>query len=188
MATIDGNLLFHKGSGKIGNFILRQRNGKTVVYSRPVSETNWAPTPRQEKNREKFAKANEYSKKVLTDVQLRDFYSGFLKKKHLTIQTVAVRDFRKPPIVKGIEVRYKQNQAIIRVEAHDDTKVTGVEVTLIDRYGQVITSGQAQYAEYWYWDFNAGELPQIPGGYRVEAIASDMPGNTGTLTTLLEEK
>lgn len=190
MAKTNNNALTYNWSGKLGGVVFRRlRNGKTIVCKAPVSASNWAPTPRQERNRDKFAAANAYSLKAMNDPELRSFYSTFLRKKSLlTIQTIAVRDFSKPPTVDDIDISEYQKQTTILISADDDTKVVGVVVSVIDTNGLVVTTGQAQLRDRGDWEFNAGELPPIPGGYRVEAIASDKAGNTGTLSTMYEPK
>ena len=189
MARTNNNALVHNYSGKLDGIVFRTlKSGKTIACRAPVSKTNWAPTPGQVKNRERFKKANDYGLKVLADPELRKFYSSFIKrKKHLTAQTIAVRDFRKPPKVTDIKILPSGAQITIRVTAEDDTRVMGLHVAIIDSYVQEIISGDASLADYEsYWEFKAGELPKVPGGCRVEAIARDMAGNMAVLTTMLE--
>ncbi|KIC93125.1 hypothetical protein [Flavihumibacter solisilvae] len=189
MAKTNNNALVHNFSGRMGDIVFRRlKSGKTIVCRAPVSKTNWAPTPGQAKNRERFKKANAYGLKAMADPELRSFYSNLIKRKpHLTVQTIAVRDFRKSPKVTEIKIMEWRDQVIIRVFAKDDTRVVGLTVTIIDEYGQEVISGEATPEDYQsYWEFCGGRLPGLRGAYMVEAIARDMAGNTGTLTTTLE--
>lgn len=65
MAIADNNAILKGATGTWGDFVFRQRNGKTVVCKRPKA---YPPkTPTQIANQERFAKANAFAKEVIKD-------------------------------------------------------------------------------------------------------------------------
>src|ERR1044071_6420874 len=73
------NILLHGVSGAIGRqFVLRRRNGKTVVCKMPKPYTK-PPTQGQLANRERFRKANEFAKSVMADPEKKAYYQSIAR-------------------------------------------------------------------------------------------------------------
>ncbi len=72
-------LLNYGLSGKFGNWVFRQQNGRTVFYARyqgPVSNT-----PAQQKSRSKFRDAVHYANQAMLVPEIKTAYAVIAKKK-----------------------------------------------------------------------------------------------------------
>lgn len=73
MAKVNKNLLLAGLSGKLGNLVVRTRNGKTHVY---VMTDKAAPkTPKQKAYQQRFAEAVAFAKGVLADEGQKALYT-----------------------------------------------------------------------------------------------------------------
>ena len=73
MATSTTNELLAQVSGKVGGmFVVRQRNGKTVICKLPKPYEK-PPTPGQLANRERFRKAHDYAKAAIRDPEKKKY-------------------------------------------------------------------------------------------------------------------
>ncbi len=78
MAIVRNNQLTRALSGRIGNLVFRQRNGKTVVYSLPRAYP--PPTARQRSRRIQFAKAVSLAKFSISDEVQKAFFKSIARK------------------------------------------------------------------------------------------------------------
>jgi hypothetical protein len=78
MAIVKNNQLTKALSGRIGNLVFRQRNGKTVVYSLPCAYP--PPTANQQIRRHQFAKAVSLAKIAINDEIQRAFFKSIARK------------------------------------------------------------------------------------------------------------
>lgn len=94
MPFVTNNILLQNLSGKLGNIVLRQLNGKTVMQAAPVRK---APaTPGELKNRETFKQAVAYAKQAHQNHERWQMYLAEAKRRGGTSNwfAVAVSDFR----------------------------------------------------------------------------------------------
>lgn len=78
MAIVKNNQLTKALSGRIGNLVFRQRNGKTVVYSLPCAYP--PPTARQLNRQIQFAKAVSLAKFASKDEVKKAFFKSIARK------------------------------------------------------------------------------------------------------------
>lgn len=189
MAKNKKNMLLRYLSGKIGDFVVRNRkDGSQVIARAPQSKTDWAAVGGQGPNRDKFKVANDYAIKVLANPEQRKFYEKLVKPNQ-NVQNVALRDYSKPP--KITDFRFERDPGskaiVVTIDAVDDTMVTEVSVTLYDAYDQVILAGAATRLPYPdRWEYRV-EHPEMNRLHQIELVAYDYPGNTDLVTFLVEK-
>jgi hypothetical protein len=175
MAIIQLNSQLRGATGRIGNLVYRNVNGRTIVCKRPTASRS-KPTEAQLAHRALFREACNYAKFVCANPERREAYEVSVAK-HAVYKT-AVRDYmRGPQVTRIIDAEYEGhvgNQ--IRVYATDDTRVTRVRVTLRDVHGVEIESGAARDVGS-YWSYHA-KTDVAPGRtVFIEAQAEDMARN-----------
>ena len=94
MAIIQNNHLLAGLSGKVGNFVLKQVKGKTIMCAVP-NKSNVKASKRQKANRQRFKKAVAYAKAINDDPQQHTLYLKKLKNKSDTVYRFAMREFFK---------------------------------------------------------------------------------------------
>jgi len=95
MPAVTHNIILQGISGKLGNIVVRQLKGKTIVQAAPIRK---APaTPGELANRETFKKAVAYAKEARQDSAVWEIYTTEAKRRGGTSNAfaVAVSDFRK---------------------------------------------------------------------------------------------
>ncbi len=136
MAKVGNNILTHGLSGMVGDLIVfRQRDGKTIVSSKP--EHHGPMSEAQLQHIQKFQEAVIYAKSVLGDPEKRDAYKHAAKQGQ-SAYNVALADFLKAPHIEEIDVSGYNGQpgSRIRVRAVDDFKVAEVSVVIQDADGK----------------------------------------------------
>ena len=96
----------------------------------------------------------------------------------------ALEDFLSPPVVKLINTRNYKGAGgdTIVIRAVDDFRVTGVRVEIYAADGKLLEAGNAdQDTNGIDWTYTATETNPGPAGSKIRAIATDVPGNEGTL-------
>ena len=144
MAKVGNNILTHGLSGMVGDLIVfRQRDGKTIVSSKP--EHHGPMSEAQLQHIQKFQEAVIYAKSVLGDPEKRDAYKHAAKQGQ-SAYNVALADFLKAPHIEEIDVSGYNGQpgSRIRVRAVDDFKVAEVSVVIQDADGKELEHGKAE--------------------------------------------
>ena len=96
-----------------------------------------------------------------------------------------------PPIVKRIDTRHYKGAGGDRIvtRAVDDFRVTGVRVEIYATDGTLLEAGNAvQDLNGIDWTYTATRPNPAPAGLagcKIKAIASDVPGNEGSLEVTL---
>ena len=168
--------------------MFREWEGKTVVAKAPKSRTG-KPTPAQEQNQENFLLATKYATAVKegTDQGIRDAYAAALKPRQ-NLYSRAVADFISPPIVKSIDASAYTGVvgSTITIRAIDDFRVTGVLVEIFSASGGLLEKGNAiQQNNGIDWTYTTTQANAVLAGSKINAMATDVPGNTGTLVVTL---
>lgn len=167
-------------SGRMGDCVFRKVGGRTIVASVPKRSCT-APTDRQIAQRQRFQKAARYARSILDNPPAREFYAALGTDRETTGYAAAVRDFLNPPIISDIALGLYQGRPEdeIIVRATDDTEVAGVTVTIRDRTGSVVETGQARpWDDVWIYD--ATVLAPAGQPLAIEVTAIDRPGNEVT--------
>lgn len=93
MAILKSNFLFGGISGRVGNVVFRQKNGKTVVCQRPARGKK-KPSNKQLAHQQRFKEAAEFAKEELQDPERRAYYEWMARKLKLSsAYTTAVKFF-----------------------------------------------------------------------------------------------
>jgi hypothetical protein len=188
MAHANNSIITGKFSGILGKeLVFREWQGKTVVAKAPKSRDG-DPTPAQAKTQERFLLASRYAKAILTsqDPGIREAYAAALRPRQ-NVYSRALEDFMSPPVVSSINTHNYTGAAgdKLTVRAVDDFRVTGVRVEIYTANSVLIEKGNAiQSVNGIDWTYTATE-DNLQAGSKIKAIATDVPGNDGTLEVTL---
>lgn len=189
MANSNNSVITGKLRGTLGKeLVFREWDGKTVVAKSPKKRTGPA-TPAQLKIQENFLLATIYATSVKegTDQGIRDAYTAALKPRQ-NLFSRAVADFMSPPVVKSIDTGVYSGVVgnMIKIRAVDDFRVTGVQVEIYAANGSLLEKGNAvQQTNGVDWTYTTTQANAVLAGSKINAIATDVPGNTGTLAVTL---
>jgi len=189
MAHSNNSVITGKLRGTLGKeLVFREWEGKTVVAKAPKSREGEL-SPAQEEIKERFLLASRYAKSVIKgqDQGIKDAYSAALRPRQ-NLYSRATEDFLSPPVVKNIGTG-NYTGAIgsqISVRAVDDFRVTGVRVEIYSANGTLLEKGNATLQSNGVdWTYTATQANNLLTGSTVKAIATDVPGNEGTLELIL---
>jgi hypothetical protein len=168
-------------SGGIDNWVYRQRKGQTVICRRPIVTSD--PTESQLAVRERFRQGASYARMVLADPVRRAVYEPIAKAKGLSLFTVTLTDFLKPPTVDAIDLTGYHGMVgdVIRVQTSDYAGVTAVSIAIRAPDLTVREEGAA-VLEFGAWVYTATTLRIAGETVTISATAVDRPGHTGTKT------
>jgi hypothetical protein len=182
MSKITLNPALKAWHGKVGDLVFKQFAGKEIAASRPKARNNW--TDQQKAQRENFKLAAVYGKAVMTDPQTKALYQAKSKQTGVPVFALTVADFFNVPVVDEIDLSGYGGKAgdTIKVRAHDDFKVAGVQVLIRDNGGTVLEQGAAQAATDGTWQYTATSAVPVDQHVVIEVNAADLPGHKGTKT------
>jgi hypothetical protein len=189
MAHSNNSVITGKLSGILGKeLVFRSWEGKTIVAKAPKKRTA-TPSDAQLKIQDKFLLASRYGKAVTTgaDQGIRDAYTAALKPRQ-NLYARAVEDFMSPPVVRDITTGTYTGAAgnTIPIRAVDDFRVTSVQVEIYAANGTLLEKGNAvQQNNGVDWLYTATQANSPLTGSKINAIATDVPGNQGTLQVTL---
>ena len=192
MAHANNSIITGKFKGSLGKeLVFREWQGKTVVAKSPKARTG-DPTLAQAELQEKFLIASRYAKAVTksADQTLAQAYASALRPRQ-NVYSRALEDFMSPPVVKLIDTRDYKGASGDRIvtRAVDDFRVTGVRVEIYATDGMLLEAGNAvQNINGIDWTYTATQRNPAPAGLagcKIKAIASDVPGNEGSLEVTL---
>ena len=182
MAISFKNLITKHYSGRVGDVVFRNYDGKSVMAKRPDC-SKVVKSAAQQANMAKFAKASKYSKAVKNDPQRSEDYREKKKKtKYKDVFHAAMSDCLIKPKVQKVDLTTYRGQPgnIIRISAWDKFRVETVSVKILNNKGQLIEKGSAVariYSGNREWDYTAiVENVDYQGG-RIEIRVTDKPGN-----------
>jgi len=189
MAHSNNSVITGKLRGTLGKeLVFRDWEGKTVVAKAPKARQG-DPSPEQELKQERFLLASRYAKAVMDgkDQGIKDAYTAALRpRQNLYIR--ALQDFMSAPVVKSIDTsKYTAaSGSLITVRAVDDFRVTGVQVEIYAASGTLLEKGNAvQQVNGIDWTYTSTQANSPLTGSKIKAIATDVPGNQGTLELTL---
>ena len=182
MAISFKNLITRMYSGRVGDIVLRNYNGKSVMAKRPDC-SKVVKSPAQLANMTRFAKASKYSKAVKNDPQRSEEYSE--KKKRTKYQDVfhaAMSDCLTKPKIQKVDLTAYRGQpgSVIRIRAWDKFRVETVSVMIMNKMGQLIESGPAvakSFSGNREWDYVATVENVDYKSCRILLRVKDRPGN-----------
>jgi DUF917 family protein len=183
MAISFKNVITKMYSGRVGDIVLRNYGGKSVMAKRPDC-SKVVKSPAQLANQNKFAKAVTYSKAVKNDPQLSENYSEKKKKtKYKDVYHAAMSDCLTKPKVKKVDLATYGGQTgnVIRISAWDKFRVQTVNVMILNNKGQLIEKGPAvarMYTGNREWDYIATTENVDYKSCKILVRVNDRPGNT----------
>jgi len=189
MANSNSSVITGKLRGALGKeLVFREWEGKTVVAKAPGARKG-EPTKPQVQIQERFLLASRYAKAVMNgqDQGIKDAYTAALKPRQ-NLYSRALADFMSAPEVKSIDTRNYTGASgtKISVRAVDDFRVTGVQVEIYAASGNLVEKGNAEQAVNGLdWTYTATQANNSLTGSKIKAIATDVPGNDGTLEQTL---
>ena len=133
--------------------------------------------------------ATKYARSVKegTDQGIKDAYIA-ARRPRQNLFSRAAADFMSPPVVKKIVMDAYTGVigSTITIRAVDDFRVTGVQVQIYAASGTLLEKGNAvQQTNGLDWTYTATLANATLTGSKINAIATDVPGNTGTLAVTL---
>lgn len=188
MAHAQEGIIASKLRGTLGKeLVFKDWEGLKIVAKFPKKRSNATLTAGQQETQEKFLLASRYAKAVLQDAAMKDGYAAVLKPRQ-NVYARALTDFLSAPVVKIPNAqKYKGvigDQIVVR--AVDDFRVTGVHVEIYAADGSLLEEGAAiAQSNGLDWGYTATQANNVIAGCTVRAIATDVPGNEGTLEVVL---
>jgi hypothetical protein len=189
MANSNNSVITGKFRGTLGKeLVFREWEGKTVVAKAPKKRRG-PGTAAQLKIQETFLLAAKYARSVMkgTDQGIKDAYNA-ARRPRQNLFSRAAADFMSPPVVNSIDT-IAYNGVVgstIKIRAVDDFRVTGVLVEIFAASGTVLEKGNAiQQINGLDWNYTTTQANAVLAGSKISAIATDVPGNTGTLVVVL---
>ncbi len=189
MANSNNSVITGKFRGALGKeLVFREWEGKTVVAKAPGARVGDA-SPAQAELQDRFLIASRYAKAVIKgqDQGIKDAYTEALRPRQ-NLYSRAMEDFLSPPVVKIIDTGNYTGVigSRIKVRAIDDFRVTSVQVEIYAVNGMLLEKGKAeQHVNGVDWSYTATQENTPLTGTKIKAIATDVPGNEGTLELVL---
>jgi hypothetical protein len=179
MAVSYNNVITRNYSGRVGDIILKNYNGKSVMTKRPDC-SKVIKTARQQVFMNKFAKAVKVGLFAKDNPTLIEHYNKI--RPDLSTYHAAISDYQSSPVIEHVDVTEYQGHPgdVVTVSASDNFEIEGVGVMIFNALGEVIEFGEAVPKEFsgnTEWDYTAKvENP----GYktcRILVRAKDRPSN-----------
>ena len=153
MAKLTLNQLFEALRGGIGGLVFRRRPDGTIIVSGAPVYRKGKATPGQKEYRQRFKEAVRYARWGWAD-DVHPIYeelakAGRAEGNWVSAYNFALSDALKAPVVHRIE----RGEGCIRVEASDNIRVAGLQITVLDEAGTVLERGEAVRGEGNWWEF-----------------------------------
>jgi DUF917 family protein len=182
MAISFKNMITRMYSGRVGDIVLRNYGGKSVMAKRPDC-SKVVKSPAQLENQKRFAKAAKISKAVKNDPQRAKFYSEKRKKmKYKDVYHAAMSDCMTKPKVQKVDLTTYRGQPgnVIRISAWDKFRVETVSVMILNDKGLLVERGLAvarMFSGNQEWDYTATAENVDYKSCRILVRVKDRPGN-----------
>jgi len=179
MAVSYNNVITRNYSGRVGDIILKNYAGKSVMTKRPDC-SKVIKTARQLEFNDKFKKSVKFGQYVIKNQELIDHYRR--KRPDLDPYHAAISDYQSRPVIERVDVGGYQGLPgnVVTVSVWDKWEIEGVDMVIFNALGEVIECGAAvprQFSGNTEWDYTAMvENVDYKGG-RIEVAAKDKPGN-----------
>jgi hypothetical protein len=186
MGIVKDNYVTSGASGNVGTlWSFRQKAGKTILAkqrganSKPPNEKGLALQAR-------FKTSLAYARQAMRDPAVKAVYAAAAPR-GVSAFNVALGDAASSPVVSLIDSSSYHGAVgeTLMIEATDNFKVTGVVVTIDNAAGALIETGNAVLQDNKSWLYTATVANAALAGSKITAVASDLPGNTGTLSVTL---
>lgn len=170
-------------TGRIDGWVYRRVHGQTVVSRRPRKTKNIA-TEAQVVQRDRFASAIAYAKRILSDPLHMRTYQSLARTQDRRYDKLLVSDYLTPPSVEEIDLSgyHRLPGSRVSILAVDDVEVVSVKIAIHTAAGLLVEEGLAT-KDHEIWRYHATRAAPA-GALTVTATATDRPGHHGTLTVV----
>jgi hypothetical protein len=180
MAISYNNVITRYFSGRVGDFVLKNYNGKCVMAKRPDC-SKVIKSARQQVFMNKFAKAVKVGLFAKANPTLIDHYHKI--RPDLSTYHAAISDYQSSPVIEHVDVsEYRGHPGdVVTVSASDNFEIEGVGVVIFNDMGDVVEFGEAVPKEFsgnTEWDYTATVENVDYKSSRILVRAKDRPGNT----------
>jgi hypothetical protein len=186
MGFAKDNYVTSGASGDVGTlWSFRQRAGRTVIAKVRAANSK-APTDKVLAVRDRFKTAFAYAQSVMKKPDLKAEYAAAAPR-GVSAFNLALGDAAQSPVVSKIDTTNYHGVVgnTLVIDATDNFKVARVVVTIDSAAGALIETGNAVMDENKNWIYTATAANAAIAGSKISAVASDLPGNTGTLSVTL---
>ena len=184
MADIKLNPLIEQAHGKMGGVVFKKYQDRTIIAEK--AQPKQPNTPAQQATKQNFRLAALYGKTVMANPETKAGYAAAAAAKKVPVFSLIVADFLNPPVVDQIDLSAYTGKTgdLIKVWAHDEYKVTGVQIIIRDNNGTTLEQGAAVLSDTdGSWDYTATTNLSADEHVAIEVDASNLPGHVGTKTT-----
>jgi hypothetical protein len=179
MAVSYNNLITRYYSGRVGDIILKNYAGKSVMTKRPDC-SKVIKSARQLEINDKFKKAVKVGQFVLKHPESSDFYRR--KRPDMDPYHAAISDYMSRPVIERIDVSGYQGLPgnVVTVSVWDKWEIEGIDMVIFNALGEVIECGASVPREFsgnLEWDYTATVENIDYKSSRILVRAKDRPGN-----------
>jgi hypothetical protein len=157
MAVSYNNVITRNYSGRVGDIILKNYDGKSVMTKRPDC-SKVIKSARQIENNDKFKKAVKVGQFVINHPESSDFYKK--KRPDMDPYHAAISDYMSRPVIERVDTGGYQGLPgnVVTVSVWDKWGIEGVDMVIFNSLGEVIECGAAvprQFSANTEWDYTA---------------------------------
>jgi hypothetical protein len=179
MAVSYNNVITRNYSGRVGDIILKNYAGKSVMTKRPDC-SKVIKTARQLEFNDKFKKSVKFGQYVIKNQELIDHYRR--KRPDLDPYHAAISDYQSRPVIERVDVGGYQGLPgnVVTVSVWDKWEIEGVDMVIFNALGELIECGAAiprQFSANTEWDYTATVENIDYKSSRILVRAKDHPGN-----------
>jgi hypothetical protein len=172
--------------GSMDRTVFKKHRGKLIVAKKPKSRASSQPSEAQSVQRERFARASAYAKRICARAATRELYEAAAKKKGMSTRELIVTDYLNPPEIALIDVTEYAGKSggTIDIITVDELSVVKVNVVIHDLHGNLIEEGDASEvaAGSDVWSYSTKSTVDSGAGLLISVTATDHPGGTTTET------
>lgn len=186
MGFVKDNYVTSGASGNVGDlWSFRQRAGKTILAKQRGASSK-PPTADGLAIQSRFKTSVNYALNAMKNPATKAAYAAAAPR-GVSAFNMALGDAASSPVVSKIDSTNYHGAVgdTLVIDATDNFKVTAVVVTIDSAAGALIEAGNAVLDENKNWIYTATAANAAIAGSKITAVASDLPGNTGTLSVTL---
>ncbi len=186
MGFVKDNYVTSGASGNVGDlWSFRQRAGKTILAKQRGASSK-PPTAEGLAIQSRFKTSVNYALIAMKNPVTKAAYAAAAPRGS-SAYNMALADAAQSPVVNQIDSTNYHGAVgdTLVIDATDNFKVTAVVVTIDSAAGALIETGNAVLDENKNWIYTATVANAAMAGSKITAVASDLPGNIGTLTVTL---
>ena len=166
--------------GAMRDMVFKQRNGRVYASVKSLGSLK-PPTAAQIAHRERFRRAVEYGKFVMSNDAIRPLYEQAAAANNVPVFSICIADYMKAPAIDSIDARDYTGKVgdPLQIVASDDFGVARVDVVLTDDdQGTIIERGPAVQNGSGRWTYLATQ-PATPGiTVQFQVTVLDRPGGS----------